>query len=346
LVEEVLLFSYIKQTYINRKFSIIFTTFSLMKKIFFLLLFPIITYSQSVFKEVDSLFDQKKYVKAERLILLYVEDNSNDLIALELLGDAFGYQRKWDDAIKYYKVLVKANNTHANYHYKYGGALGMKALSISKFRALGMISKIKTAFITASRLDTQHIDTRWALVELYMQLPGFIGGSKRKSLKYADELEALSQVDGYLAKGYIYEYDDEPELAETFYKKAIRAGGSLSCFEKLTNLYENEAQPEKAIANIELAQTKHQRNALHYQIGKVCAEYNLQLDKGTQCLITYIKNHSPRDGVPIKWAYYRLAQIYKHQNNKMEALKWIDKALEIQTNFKQALKEKEIISRL
>ena len=44
------------------------------------------------------------------------------------------------------------------------------------------------------------------------------------------ELEVLSKVDGYLAKGYIYEYDDEPELAEKYYKMAIEEGGSLNCF--------------------------------------------------------------------------------------------------------------------
>ena len=219
----------------------------------------------------------------------------------------------------------------------------MKALSVSKFRALGIIGDVKKSFLRAAELDANHIDTRWALVELYMQLPGIIGGSKKKSLKYAEELEALSQVDGFLAKGYIYEYDNEPELAETFYKMAIDVGGSLTCYQKLTDLYESQNQPVKAIANIETAQQKHNRNALHYQIGKVCADYNIHLEKGERCLNVYIENHSAKDGVPIEWAYYRMAQIHKHRKNKIEALIWIDKALQVRANFKQALKEKEYI---
>jgi len=66
---------------------------------------------------------------------------------------------------------------------------------------------------------------------------------------------------------------------------------------------------------------------MHYQIGKVCADYNVQLDKGEFCLKVYIDNYSARDGVPKAWAYYRLAQINKHKNDKNEALKWIDKAI-------------------
>lgn len=309
--------------------------------LFFLV--PIALFSQSIYDEVPLLFEQKQYKKAEKVMIAYVEENPMDLKAIELLGDAFGYQEKWNEAIKYYQKLVDAEDNNANYHYKYGGALGMKALSVSKFRALGIIGDVKKSFLRAAELDANHIDTRWALVELYMQLPGIIGGSKKKSLKYAEELEALSQVDGFLAKGYIYEYDNEPELAETFYKMAIDVGGSLTCYQKLTDLYESQNEPVKAIANIETAQQKHNRNALHYQIGKVCADYNIHLEKGERCLNVYIENHSAKDGVPIEWAYYRMAQIHKHRKNKIEALIWIDKALQVRANFKQALKEKEYI---
>ena len=314
-----------------------------MKKILLLVLFPMLGFSQSIVIEVNHLFQQKQFVKAEQLASMYVSQNPNDLKAIELLGDAYGHQKRWDEAIEQYKKLVDANDNNANYHYKYGGALGMKALEVNKFKALGIIGDVKDAFLKAAELDPKHIDVRWAMVELYMQLPGIIGGSKSKSLAYADELEQLSKVDGYLAKGYVYEYDKEPELAESYYKKAIEVGGSLTCYEKLTNLYETEKQPKKAIANIQEAYEKHNKNQLHYQIGKVSADYNIELDKGERCLKMYIENHSAKDGVPIEWAYYRLAQIQKHKDNKQEALTWIDKALDVRSDFKQAKEERQKI---
>ena len=64
------------------------------------------------------------------------------------------------------------------------------------------------------------------------------------------------------------------------------------------------------------------------------------MDKGERCLKMYIQNHSAKDGVPIEWAYYRLAQIQKHRENKQEAIKWIDKALDIRSDFKQAKEER------
>ncbi len=75
-----------------------------------------------------------------------------------------------------------------------------------------MIGDIEDSFKKAAELDPNHINVRWALVEYYMKLPAIFGGSKNMALKYAYQLEQLSKVDGYLAKGYIFEYDEEPEL--------------------------------------------------------------------------------------------------------------------------------------
>ncbi|WP_346883368.1 tetratricopeptide repeat protein [uncultured Algibacter sp.] len=298
-----------------------------MNKFLIVLLCPLFAICQSNLDNVAGMFQKKQYSKAQVLIVKYLEDNPDNLKAIELLGDAYGHQKKWDDAIEHYKKLVELDDKSANYHYKYGGALGMKALQ-NKLKAIGFIGDVKSSFLKAAELDKNHISARWALVELYMQLPGIFGGSKNKSLAFAQELENLSKVDGFLAKGYVYEYDDEPELAEKYYKMAIEEGGSLTCFDKLTSLYEKEKEPQKAIGNIEEAQQKHKRNALHYQIGKVAAEYNVELQKGEQCLQTYIKNYSAEDGVPKAWANYRLAQINLHKKNKEEALKYIDLAIE------------------
>ncbi|MBU2922306.1 hypothetical protein KO504_13215 [Winogradskyella psychrotolerans] len=298
-----------------------------MFRFLFVLLLSSFCFSQNSIANAEAFIAKKQFVKAQNEMTAFLESNPNDLKGIELLGDAYGHQKKWDKAIAQYQILKQKRPNNANYHYKYGGALGMKALSISKIKALGIIGDVKQSFLKAAQLDPQHIDTRWALVELYVSLPGIVGGSFSKALMYAEQLEELSKVDGYLAKGYVYEYDDEPELAEKYYRLAIKVGGSVTCYEKLTEFYEGQEQPEKAIGNLEEAKDKHQRNAMHYQIGKVCADYNIQLEKGEKCLKTYLSNHSAKDGVPKEWAYYRLAQIYKHKNNKTEALVWINKAI-------------------
>ena len=52
---------------------------------------------------------------------------TNHLKSLEYLGDIEGANKSWDKAMTYYDKLRKLKPSEANYHYKYGGCLGMKA---------------------------------------------------------------------------------------------------------------------------------------------------------------------------------------------------------------------------
>jgi tetratricopeptide (TPR) repeat protein len=314
-----------------------------MRPLFCFLFFPLFLFGQSQFDAIKQLFIQKQFIKAQVVLTDYVASNPKDVKGIELLGDAYGHQKKWDEAIKYYYQLIELEPNIANYHYKYGGALGMKALEVSKIKALTLIGDVKSSFLKAAELDPKHIEARWALVELYMKLPGIIGGSKTKSLKYADELEKLSPVDGYLAKGFIYESDNEPELAEHYYKKAIEVGGSLTCFNKLTSFYEKQNQPIKAIANLKAAKEKHDHILLDYQIGKLAAEYQVELDKGEERLMDYLQNCTEKEVSQKAWAHYRLAQIYKHKKEKDKAIKYINLAISGMPNNKSFEKEKERI---
>ena len=333
-------------------FSYIFAEkFKSMKWIFFLL-FPIYSLAQgnttdSAFAKAETYFNNKQYSQAKSIFQSYLQKHPNDLKTLEYLGDIYGYTEDWDTAIDYYKKLVELAPKEANYHYKYGGVLGMKALAISKIRALGLVGDIKDAFITATQLDPSHIEARWALVEFYIQLPGIIGGSESKAKRYADELAKLSPVDGYLAHGYIAEYNDRPKDAEYNYKRAVDVGGSVVCYTKLYEHYEKNDAPDKALQVLDEARKKYEsENRLHYQLGKIAGQYGIGLDQGIECLGKYIMNYTPADGVPKDWAYYRLAQIYRHKMQKQQAEEWISKALEDRPDFKEALAEKRIIESL
>ncbi|WMI66109.1 tetratricopeptide repeat protein [Aestuariibaculum sp. YM273] len=237
-----------------------------MPRILFLLFFPILAMAQVDANSIQDLFNQEKFIEAETILKSHLKQYPNDVEAVELLGDAYGHQKKWDEAIESYQSLIDFDHKNANFHYKYGGVLGMKALSVSKVRALTLIGDVEEAFIKAAELDANHIDARWALVEYYMKLPGFLGGGVSSALLYANQLEMLSKVDGYLAKGFIYESDKEPELAENYYKMAITEGGSLVCYDKLTKFYIAQDEPEKAILNLKAAYEKHQDSDLLIQI--------------------------------------------------------------------------------
>lgn len=251
-------------------------------------------------------------------VMVFSQYSPPDKVALEKQGDTYGRQQQWEKAALCYKQLVKRYPRVADYHYKYGGVLGMMALE-NKMKAIGLTGEIKSEFEKAARLDPAHKAVRWALVELYMQLPGILGGSSKKALDHAEALEQLSQAEGWLAKGYIYEYDNKDKEAEKYYRLALR------------NLH--------SLKNVS-------RNVLHYRIGKLCSDYHTKLDDGLYHLQKYLRNKNSYIEIEFHIIYHTLSKIYRQKGEKAKALSWNRKALHSYPGFKEALKEKVLIEAL
>jgi tetratricopeptide (TPR) repeat protein len=204
------------------------------------IVFPMMVWSQSNYSKAEKLFEVKKYDEAQPLFESFLKDNPSHLKTLEYLGDIAGHNKSWDKAIVYYQKLKQLKPSEANYFFKYGGVLGMKAKESNKFKALGMIGEVKESFEKAIELNPKHIEARWALVTIYIQLPGFVGGSESKAIKYSNELLKLSPIDGYLSRGQIDEHFKRYPAAEQQYKKAIAAGSTKVGGQMLASLYKNK----------------------------------------------------------------------------------------------------------
>lgn len=204
--------------------------------------------AQADFNVAEKLYLQGNYAQAQEQFEKCLATHPDHVKTIEYLGDIHGIKKHWETALSYYRRL-KTLRPDATSHYKYGGVLGMLAKESNKFKALGMIGDIRKSFEIAIALEPNHIEARWALIELYLQLPGIVGGSEAQAQRYASELLKISPVDGYLAKGRIAEYFERYTTAEKYYKNAIATGGSRTTYQKLADLYKNKMnQPEKARA--------------------------------------------------------------------------------------------------
>ena len=211
------------------------------------LLLPVFLWGQSDFEKAEKLLNQEKYTQAKPLFLSVLKEKPNNLKVIEYLGDISCHIYDWDNAIVYYEKLKNLKPNQADYHYKYGGALGMKAKIGGKWVAIRLIGDMRASFEKALLLNPKHIEARWALIEYYLQLPAFIGGSEKNAQRYANELMKISPVDGYLSKAHIDEYFKRYASAEKNYKRAIEVGGSKTTYDRLAQLYKEKLQqPERA----------------------------------------------------------------------------------------------------
>lgn len=245
---------------------------------------------------------------------------SNTQKATEFLGDLASFNKNWDDAVKYYKKLVEQQPSSAEYNFKLGGALGMKAMEIGKLQAVFLIDDIRKYLNNAAEFDPKHAEVRRALVEFYTELPMILGGSRATAEGFATELEAINPVDAALAWAYIFQANDEHGKAKQEYARAI----SL-------------ATTKKAFIS---------RNYLNYELGKASAVQEVAFESGIEFLQNYVKNYGYKDLKSPAWAYFRLAQIKAAQHKKEEALLFIDRALERMPELEAARQEKEQILKL
>jgi tetratricopeptide (TPR) repeat protein len=222
-----------------------------MKYLLFLL-FSFSALAQSNMEKGISLFEQEQYELAKGFFNKELAAAPTNTRVIEYLGDIASHTNRWETAASYYKKLTLLSPKNANYFFKYGGALGMRAQTEGKWVAIRVVGDSKDALDRALLLNPNHIEARWALIEYYLQLPVFVGGSETKAQKYAAELGKISPVDGYLAKAHIDEHYKRYKNAEAQYIKAIEVGGSKLTYERLAQLYKEKFhQPDKALKVLE-----------------------------------------------------------------------------------------------
>lgn len=272
--------------------------------------------AQSDLTNAEKMLKNGEIEKAREIFLQFDENPKSK----EYLGDIASFNKNWDEAIGYYEELIDMDPENAMYNFKLGGAMGMKAYYGSKFQAALLLGDIKEYLKRAAELDPKHTEARRALVELYMQIPSIVGGSKTIAESYASDLDRLNEVDAFLADAYIYKIQEYKDLAKSKYNDALRA----------------------AIRNPELVT----RNYLRYELGEAAAINEIHLEEGKKLLEEYISNYGYKDLKSPAWAYFRLAQIERIQNNQKAALSHIEKSLKIDPDFDKALIEKQKIKRL
>tara|TARA_B000000557_G_scaffold49829_1_gene38203 strand:- start:860 stop:1705 length:846 start_codon:yes stop_codon:yes gene_type:complete len=264
-----------------------------MRVLLFLLL-PVLLMSQN--SKIDSL-------------VTLLELNKNDEKLLISIGESYASQKKWDSAIFYYKKLVAINPNNANYLYRLGGSQAAHSESASTFKVLSLINSAKENLIKSSNIDKSDIYSRWALVQILLELPSFFGGDNDQALKFSDEIYKISKLHGLISKSYIHNHLNE-------YDKAEQTERIIIDFLKT-----NEGFFDYNHFNFLIAKFLSKDSHADYILS------NLYLN-------TYIDNHSHVDRVSKAEAYYYLA----FNNFKLDednSSRYLTKSIELLKSQKQ-----------
>ena len=242
-------------------------------------------------------FSPQFYEREETLVNIYNNDPQNEQNLISM-GELYASEKIWDLAIDSYEKLVDLDPDNPDYLYRLGGTQAAYSEVANKFRVLSIINSAKKNLIKSASLDTNHIYSRWALVQILTELPQILGGDKDVALKYCNEILNISYVHGLLSYHYFYSFkNNEGLILDT----------EIKIFDEIQS-------------NPILFEFNH----FNFVVGKLLintgtSQFNLAL----RYLNRYLLNYSSADRFSLEEVYYYLAycNFYLGNSNSLTLLK-------------------------
>jgi len=305
------------------------------------------TYSQEdAAKSIEYLLSIGKVEKAKAEIHKKDDKFKNSPKGVELMGDIYGRLKMWDSAMaSFEKLKILAPNNAAGF-FKYGGALGMKALTKNKMSALLDLDEIEAHFIKATQIDSKYIAAYWALIEFYFKVPSVAGGGTKKAKIQANKLFKISPIEGLMALARVAEEKNKLPEAEELYKKANNKGGSLLTHQALISFYERHEKWDQSFEVLTDALNSFDQISLCYQWAKISVLSHQQIQRGLSCIEKCVAKSDDLINIPLKWLLLRQAQLLMLNGQNNLALIKIERALDQDSDFKEAKDEKTRLMKL
>ena len=241
--------------------------------------------------------------------------NKNSTSKLERkIADLAFYYKDWDTAIDFYEKVV-LNAPKGDSYFRLSVAAGRKSLEVSRLYSISYLGKTISALLKALELQPNNPLFLRTAIEIFYEIPYFLGGDKEFAKEKAALLYELDPVEGLMAKGYLNEKEEDLVLAKLNYSKAIK----LILKEELELVLNRE------------------RRDLAYELGRVTADFEINDELGITSLQFYLKNYNFIDNIALEWVYFNLAKISIKQKATQKSKIYLEKALEIKPDFKQAL---------
>ena len=241
--------------------------------------------------------------------------NKNSTSKLERkIADLAFYYKDWDTAIDFYEKVV-LNAPKGDSYFRLSVAAGRKSLEVYRFYSISYLGKTKSALLKALEFQPNNPLFLRTAIEIFYEIPYFLGGDKEFAKEKAALLYELDPVEGLMAKGYLNEKEENLVLAKLNYSKAIK----LILKEELEFVLNRE------------------RRDLAYELGRVTADFEINDELGITSLQFYLKNYNFIDNIALEWVYFNLAKISIKQKAMRKSKIYLEKALEIKPDFKQAL---------
>ena len=150
-----------------------------------------------------------KYSIALILITSSILSQSNDelsikLIKMEKIADSLVELCEFEKPIELYKELVNLKPDNFNYNYKLAATLAAKIEIMPRIRGAAYVPEMLSQLEKTYKLDNSSLSLNWIMLQVYLEVPGFLGGGKRKARRIVENISNISEDEGKKAQN-VYE---------------------------------------------------------------------------------------------------------------------------------------------
>ena len=301
---------------------------------------PMPASSETPLERGIQLFDQGKLAEAKTTLTPLASANPPNVRAAFYLGRIAMRADDAKEAERWFETIVKLEPTSSEYHLWLGRAYGQRARQSSKLTQMGWAKKTKAEFERATELDPDNLEARSALIDYFLQAPGFLGGGVDKARDQAEEIRKRDPYRGMLADARIAEDQKDVAAAERAYLEAVRSRpDSLSGRYTLANFYARTDRHDRAFETFDgiLSDKPGDLIAL-YGIGRTGAVSGHRLDRAEVALKEYLAAPQPENGPSAAAAHWRLGMVYEKGGRKDEARREYQQSLALDPDFGEAKK--------
>ena len=252
-------------------------------------------------------FDSDIFYQNQVESLINIYEQTKAIKTLDSIVRLCFIYKDWETSIDYAKKAIEVNPTAERY-FILGGASGFRALEVHILSSLKYVNIMKPAFEQAVRLEPMNVKYLRAQVDVLLSLPIILGGSMNKAKQHIKKIKSLNTVEGFLAEGSMHEINEDFYRAKQVYKQL---------FDYLNQNY----------SFCSLSTIKYDRRNFAYDLGRIVADFELELKWG-QCALSYFtRTYDQRDTIPLAWVYYQSARLAKRLKNTEQMDFLISKAL-------------------
>lgn len=107
---------------------------------------------------------------------------------------------QFEKPIELYKKLVKQRPNDFNYNYKLAATLAARIELMPRIKGAAYVPEMMSQLEKTYKIDDTSLSLNWIMLQVYLEVPGFLGGGKRKARNIVEKISNISKKEGDKAR--------------------------------------------------------------------------------------------------------------------------------------------------